>query len=738
MNHPVIPLNPEQSRYLASGPQSRMPPQADEGDLGDWLTNFWEGRWLILGSLVLFLGLGAFFVWKAVPVYQIEAMLQVQPKKEKSTDPAFSKMEGLFSEPADVQAEIEILRSNLVLGRTVEALSLDTVARPILRPVVGAALARNNPAAPAIAIQSFEVPPALRPLKFRITAIGDGSFQWSTAAGEELGRGRPGDTLRATYAGLPLTLNVRSLAGMAGQRYELQRKPMQSAVADLRMDFNAFEKGRMTSVIGLTYKSTSQIRGVATLNEIVNQYIRHKTEKKGGESAQTLAILQQKLPLLKAKLDESETRLNSFRSHSGSVDLSKEAEGVVMQAASINSSISALRQKREDLLRTYTENADVVTTVNEQIRKLQSEGSVLDSRARALPGTQQTVVRLTREVAVNQELYTALLNNIQELQFTQGGSGVGSFDLVDPATPSMDPMGPKPGMQIGMFGFLGLLVGGGSARVRRLLRRGVKDHRLIESKLGLPVVITIPHSDAQDKHARAIAKRLEGTHLLAVGEPDDLATESLRSLRTVLHFAMQNSRDNVIMITGPAPGIGKSFISSNFAALLAQSGGKTLLVDGDLRRGNLHSYFGLKGRQTGLTDVLSLRSPWEAAIHKTRIPGLDLLTTGILPPNPSELLMSDAFQQFLDSVSAAYQCVIIDVPPLLAVTDATLIGAKAGAVLLVAKYGQHPLDEIRTCQQRLQTAGIHLLGCIFNDVQPTGLSYLGSNYQYAYHYKYKK
>ncbi|MDR3669583.1 MAG: polysaccharide biosynthesis tyrosine autokinase [Holophaga sp.] len=732
----MIPLKSDPGSHFPPGPPARTLQPSEDLDLGEWLANFWEGRYLILGSFLLFLGLGVFYVWRSVPVYQIEAMLQVQARKERTSDPAFTKMQGLFSEPGDAQAEIEILKSNLVLGRTVETLNLDTAARPILLPVVGAALMRRDPAAPAIAIQSFEVPPDLRVLKFRITALGDGSFQWATGAGEALGTGRPGDLLRATWLGRPLELRVRSLTGKPGQKFELARKPMQVAIAELRRDFTATEKGKDTSVIGLTYKSPNQAQGVAVLNEIVHQYVRHKLDKKGGEAAQTLAILQEKLPLLKAKLDESETRLNQFRSHSGSVDLTKEAEEVVTQATTVNSTISTLQQKREELLRTYQPTADVVTTVNEQIRKLQSEGYHLEAKARALPVTQQTVVRLSRDVAVNQELYTALLNNIQELQFSKG-SDVGSFDLVDPAQPGMEPMGPKPDMQIGMFGFLGLLVGGGTARLKRLLRKGVKDHRLIEAKLGLPVVVTIPHSAAQEKLATAIARRREGLHLLALAEPEDLAMESLRSLRTVLHFSMTSSPDHVIMLTGPAPAIGKSFISSNFATLMAVSGRKVLLVDGDLRKGNLHQYFGMKERQTGLTDVLAQRATWEAAIHRTKIPGLDLITTGPLPPNPSELLMSAAFQKFLGTAAAAYSCVIIDAPPLLAVTDAAIIGTHAGTVLLVAKFGQHPIDELRTCQQRLENAGVRLVGCVFNDIQTTGLGYLGSDYQYAYHYKYK-
>jgi len=733
MSQTIIPLR---SEVRADHPDPFLPHPAEEMNLGEWLANFWEGRYLILAFGVLFLGLGVFYVWRATPVYQVEALLQVQAKKERSTDPSFNKMGGMFAESADATAEIEILKSNLVLGRAIEALNLDLVARPHYLPVVGAALMRDNPAAPAIAIQNFTVPEALRGIRFRLTALPGGAYQLASLNGEALGTGRPGETLKASYADIPMQLNVRSLTGKPGQWFELSRKPMPVAIADLRKDFSVAERGKDTNVIGLAYKSQNPIQAAAVLNQIVDQYVRHKVEKKGGEASQTLAILQEKMPLLKARLDEAESRLNAFRSHSGSVDLTKEAEGVVVQSANLNGAISALKQKREDLLRTYQPTADVVTTVNEQIRKLQGEVSQVDTRARALPGTQQTVVRLSRDVAVNQELYTALLNNIQELQFAKAGD-VGSYDLVDRASPATDPIGPKPAMQISMFAFLGLLVGTGLAKLKRMLWSGVKDHRLIESKLGLPVVVTIPHSDGQDRHAKAMSKHQEGIHLLAVGEPDELATESLRSLRTMLNFAMKDAADNVVVITGPAPGIGKSFVAANFAALMAQSGARVLLVDGDLRKGNLHHYFGLKSRRNGFGDVLTKRATLGAVIQKTAIPDLDLLTTGLLPPNPSELLMSEQFQKFLTAARGAYQFVVLDAPPVLAVTDATIMGTKAGTVLLVAKFGRHPIDEIRACQKVLDTAGVRILGCVFNDVQTTALATTGSGYQYAYHYSYK-
>jgi len=202
----------------------------------------------------------------------------------------------------------------------------------------------------------------------------------------------------------------------------------------------------------------------------------------------------------------------------------------------------------------------------------------------------------------------------------------------------------------------------------------------------------------------------------------------------------------VIMVTGPSPSIGKSFVSGNLAVVMAQAGANVLLVDGDLRRGTLHQYFGFRNRIGGLAEVLSGRSDWRSVIRPVRrdqsgdtteMVGLYMISTGVLPPNPSELLMSNRFSTFLSEVAAAYDYVIIDAPPLLSVTDAAIIASKVSAVMLVAKYGRHPLDELRTCQRRLESHGINLTGCIFNDVATIGLGYKYRQYRYAYQYSYK-
>ncbi|HJV48206.1 MAG TPA: polysaccharide biosynthesis tyrosine autokinase [Geothrix sp.] len=732
--------------------------ESREIDFQDWLLNLWIGRYVILTSVVIAVLFGAFYAWRTTPIYQAEAMLQIEPPKPvRESDAAFARMGNLFSAPSDALTEIEIIGSNMVLGSTVNALNLDVVSSPVLFPVIGEAMLRGKPDAPLAEVETFEIPDYMRGLEFQLVALPDGSFTWSTPAespttarkpgatfpaNAPLATGKPGELLEGTYGGETLKLQLRRLIAKPGQVFRLTRRPMLAVITDLRNDLEAAEKGasqpsRATNLLALTLRQGNPFKAADVLNEIMKQYVLQNTERKSEEIAKALKLLQQQIPEVHARLEAAENRLNHFRTQTGAVDIPREADLALQQSSSLAGQISALRQKKEELRRIYQENSDVVSTVNAQIAKLEAEAATVNQKVKALPGAQQEMVRLSRDVQVSTELYTALLNNIQQLQITRAGEG-NNTRIVDFAMPSLKPIKPKKEMLLATFFVIGLFVGVGIVLAQRTLQKGIEDHRIIETKLGLPVFVTIPHTKAQRHHNKALAERHSGSHLLALHEPEDLATESLRSLRTTLNFSMGPAGSRSIMFTGPSPKIGKSFVSSNFSVVLAQAGLRVLLVDGDMRRGDLHKYFGLRNRLGGLSEAIAGLTSWKSVVHHTEVAGLDMMSTGEIPSNPAELLMSPGFEAFLKDASTEYDYIIIDAPPLLPVTDATIIGAKVDTVLLVAKFGQHSLNELRTCQSRVESSGLPLKGCVFNDLVSTGLGYFDQQYRYAYHYKYGK
>ncbi|MGO3643655.1 MAG: polysaccharide biosynthesis tyrosine autokinase, partial [Pseudoalteromonas sp.] len=266
----------------------------------------------------------------------------------------------------------------------------------------------------------------------------------------------------------------------------------------------------------------------------------------------------------------------------------------------------------------------------------------------------------------------------------------------------------------------------------------IEDPNDIES-IGMLVYASVHYSEHQDK-LTGFAKARKRKHkevneksLLAVDNPADLSIEALRSLRTSLHFAMMESKNNIIAISGPSPSVGKSFISVNLASVLAQSGKKVLIIDADMRKGYLQSQFGLKWAD-GLSDYLSGRLNIEQVTKPTKVEGLSIITRGQIPPNPSELLMHSNFSKLVEDVSGAYDIIIIDTPPILAVTDPAIVSAHAGTTLLVARFGQSHLREVELTRNRFEQNGIDVKGLVFNGVIKKASNAYGyyGYYNYAY------
>ena len=295
---------------------------------------------------------------------------------------------------------------------------------------------------------------------------------------------------------------------------------------------------------------------------------------------------------------------------------------------------------------------------------------------------------------------------------------------------------PKKKLVVAIATLLGAFAAIGFVLLRRALNPGLETPEAIE-QLGLPVYATVPFSEEQkaiqEQNRRAAAGSGRVAALLAVSHPHDLAVESLRSLRTSLHFAMLEATDNRLMISGPSPAVGKSFISANLAAVIAQAGQRVLLVDVDLRKGHLHKLFGAEA-DNGLSDVLARRCTVEQAIRSTATENLSVIARGQIPPNPSELLMHANFTAFLDEVGRRFDLVILDTPPLLAVTDAAIVGRQAGTSLIVTRFGMNPAREIELTLRRFAQNGIEVKGAIFNGVEKRAARYGGYHY-YQYEYK---
>ena len=266
--------------------------------------------------------------------------------------------------------------------------------------------------------------------------------------------------------------------------------------------------------------------------------------------------------------------------------------------------------------------------------------------------------------------------------------------------------------------------------LRNSLRPGIKEPVEIESATGLHVFATVPHSPEQERLSKLIKAHAAGLHLLATIAPDSPSIESLRSLRTALQFAMIDAANKVVLFSGPTPGIGKSFTSVNFAAVLAAGGKRVLLIDADMRKGHIHQFLGMQ-RGHGLSELITGAFTLADVVRVTDVANLEVITTGTLPPTPGELLTSPSIARLLQSLEANYDLVLIDTPPVLAVSDTQVLAPNAGTVFLVARADVTSIGEVQESTKRLQQVGVRVKGVVFNGFDTNRQRYGGYGYKYS-------
>jgi tyrosine-protein kinase Etk/Wzc len=462
------------------------------------------------------------------------------------------------------------------------------------------------------------------------------------------------------------------------------------------------------------------------LTEIGREYMRQNQARKTEEAEKSLAFLNQQLPVLKHQLEQAEERYNQFRNAHGTVDLAEEARTSLAQAAAARAKRLELTQKKAELMARFTEDHPLVVALNRQRKEVDTEIEELAARIKSLPVLEQDEARLTRDIKVNTDLYTALSNTAQQLRLISVGR-VSNVRMIDAPIAPEKPIKPNRPLIVALAVVSGLFLGTLVAFTRKAMKGAIDDPQKIERMLHARVVYaTIPHSNNQDRLARKGRGEGGTMPLLAQVVPEDIAVESLRSFRAALQFSMPHFKNNVVMFAGPTRGLGKSFVSVNFAAVMAASGKRVLLIDTDLRNGHLHRYFGVT-RERGLSRAISGSLPVEEVIHHNVLENLDFIPTGDLPTKRSDFLLHLNFGTLLEAVSANYDVVLLDPPPILAVADALIIGGHAGAVFILARAGVTTEDEINESVKRLNHAGISPQGVLFNDM-PLRLAAYTSEY----------
>ncbi|QUI69735.1 polysaccharide biosynthesis tyrosine autokinase [Pseudoalteromonas sp. M8] len=709
-----------------------------------------DAKFFIAGITALFMLLGIAYAIFSTPIYQATAMVQVEEKG--GSVPGFDDMSGMFESTSAAVTEIELLKSRSVIGEAVDTLNLDTVVEPKLFPLFGGRsfrkfvaqsegeVAESSLGASSYAwggeqveIHRFKVPSSAIGEEFVLQARAEESFALLTSDGDEVLAGKVGEEVKQGQ----FELTIKTLIARPETEFSIVKRNRLQTILDLQSAISASEKGKDSGIINLALQSASPEYAEKVLDKVAGIYVRRNVERNSAEAQQSLEFLEVQLPEVKRNLERAEKAFNDYQIRQESIDISLETQGVLEQIVKLETKLQELELKRLELGRKFKREHPSYRGVVEQIDTVKRQRNELAGEVQGLPETQRELLRLKRDVEVNNEIYTLLLGKTQELDIVRAGT-VGNVRIVDYAeVNTTQPVKPKKALIVVMATMLGGMLAVAIVLVQKALHKGIEDPAEIEA-LGLPVYASVPFSEYQVK-LTGFAKARKGKvakakSILAMDNPADLSVEALRSLRTSLHFAMLEAKNNVIAISGPSPGVGKSFITVNLATVLAQSGKRILVIDADMRKGYLQTQFGMKW-DDGLSDYLSGRLNLAQVIKPSQVEGLQVMTRGQIPPNPSELLMHENFSKLIGEVSKMYDLVIVDTPPILAVTDPAIVSAHAGTTLLVTRFGQNHAKELEITRNRFEQNGIDVKGVVFNGVVRKSTNAYGYYGYYNYEYK---
>lgn len=709
----------------------------DEIDLGQLLEAIWAGKWLIALWVALGTCVGAFVFLTTAKVYQADALVQLESKSSQMGLP--TELLGLSDTGAQTTTEIEIIGSRLVLGQAVAKLHLDWQAEPQLMPLIGVAVKYYGlpvPGFPAyarpdssIALDLLQVAAAWVEKPIALIITGENSFR-VTLPNDEVLTGQVGQTL--TNADQTFALRVASLTGAVGRAFQVMQRDEAKTLDAVRQALKISEQGRGSGVLQLQFNAGDPLYAERVLNAIADSYVKQNIDRGVANADSGLQFLESQLPIAEKAVRDAENELNDYRRQAQVVDLSFESQSLLTQVDRINIDLQALQAKEDEIKQRYTPNHPVYQQLLNNRARLQAQLDQLRLETEKLPETQRNIVNMTSKLELAQKVYTDLQSQAQSTRVMRA-SNIGSVRIIDLAQAKTAAVAPRGTLILAVSFLLGGLVGVGNVLLRNWLRRGVQGADQIE-QLGLPVFATVNYVAGADTSRSHKADRHP---ILAIQDPGSLAIEAFRSLRTSLHFGMLDASTNSLVMTSSAPGVGKSFTSVNLAVVMAQGGQRVCLIDADLRRGHLRKFFNQSKSTPGLAQYLAEEKTLEEVMKPGPVEGLSFIGTGRFPPNPAELLMRPRMTELLALLNKDFDLILLDMPPVLAVTDPAVIGRIAGGTLIVARHGITQIGEIEATQRTLEGAGVKITGAVLNGYVPTKNASYRYNYSYRYEYKSK-
>jgi capsular exopolysaccharide synthesis family protein len=719
------------------------------------------------------------------PVYEATTSFYIE-----NSSPELQIMPGLeqmYSPVSRIDTEVEILKSRSMAEEVVRGLRLDCTT------------VYTSPGVSANII-NVSVPPEFIEKVYTIKFISDsGDFELYDPRGEKLGAGSPGIAVESISTSL-LVSNAKVKPGDILQ-YKVRdfvetvngiRRNFKFQTAQSTNIINVSYRDTDPKTATLVANRLAQVyirQNVSRKSQVASQILdfiedqlqRTKHNLQKAEDELNSFKTTEGMIVLSDEAKNIISKISSFETERAEIELNRrQAEqiyhqllrgdaseyGYILSRLGINdptistmvASLIDLDMQKRALLSEFTENhpqvkiyearitsvkSKILSTVKgtvESARKreqiLKSSISSYETNLKKFPETEIILARLQRSSTVNEDIYTFLLKKQEESRIAKA-STVGSIRIIDPAIVPRSPVLPNVQKNLLLGAFAGLILGLFLITLTEYMDDSVKSVEDVEHLLGLPVYGIIPHISSVNSKGKFSISTGPGTRpLLTNYDKRSPFAEAYRTLRTNIQFADLEYKVGILQVTSTMKGEGKSTTAANLAVAMSYGGHKTIIVDCDLRKPSIHHFHKIP-LEPGVTNVLLHAESLKGAIRHSDIENLDVLTAGPIPPNPSELLGTTSMKNLLQELRTSYDFVIVDTPPIMAVTDPLILSMNVDAVFLVIEAASTSLPAVKRAKAQLESLRAKVKGAILNNLKADSMSgyeyyYYYSNYDYGY------
>jgi capsular exopolysaccharide synthesis family protein len=716
--------------------------------LADYVRIFRRRWWIILLALVLVLVPTALITFTTSPVYQATATIMIQDDKSMQQILFDEQKSAFFGRQPKINDQVYLLKSRIIAELVIQAL-MKSAVRDSLRILDEGfeealkLLRKNLEAAPIKETNYFIEMSVKGSSPFEAAYLVNTVAEIYQNQDQELGRGEIREVveflkqqlqikerdLKASEENLKSYQETENIADLTGEAQEAvnQLAQFESLYNNALTDLGAYEK-RLEYLNQQLGVQKENLQG--NIAQISNPLIVKLRDE--------LAEAERKASVLLAQgIAEGSDDLKKLRDKQGSIKkrLVEETQKLILGGLTPGDPLAQAQELVGRVIEAETE----IHTLKARSEALKRVVDNYSKKLEKLPEKSLKLARLKRYKQVDENLYYMMKEKFEESQISMAGQ-IGKVRIIDRATEPVEPIAPKKMRNLLLGSLLGLGLGLGISLFLEHIDKSLRSIEDIE-RLGLPFIGAIPHigegqksgffsihAHGRDKKSAQEARRKVISH----ANPKSPITEAYRMIRTNVQLSQADARIKCLLVTSPGPGEGKSTTTVNLGTTLAQMGFKTILVDTDLRRPALHRFFDLE-KKKGLTNIL-FDGAEEENIHAIAdIDNLSIMPSGLLPPNPSELLGSQRMKVLLENLKDRFDFVILDSPPIIAVTDAQILAPEADGVLLVVRAGVSQVDAIKRTKALLAVPNTRLLGVVLNDMRAEhayGSYYYNYNYQY--------